>query len=287
MKPTPQPERAPAAQTPSGNYTFAYCIIFLRNAGERLRAIKLTMDEYGISLPVAREWVDSVQLIRDRIDMTPARKTLEEYPCDMRDIQDQVECRISHWPAPLTAAQSRIAEQAKEIAQLKAQFQTDGNRIEYIQMQLTQSKAENEKFEARNMALEKERDEWKGESLVRDGELSAVDETVAFLRQQLAQSEQRATAAEKGAQKQSDEAVRLVIEHWRNRTLKVIDERDAALARATVAEGRVRELEKALSHLIRQCKSDGWHEGHLKFARAALHHAPGDRQDVPAREGEG
>lgn len=135
-------------------------------------------------------------------------------------------------------------------------------------------------------------------------------------RQQLAQSEQRATAAEeklRTEQEETGEAWEILAASFPTIQVDCDDQLiaarficetyEAALARATVAEGRVRELEEcgelhglygyissADTLLLPNANIKSWVEGlqsMAEMARAALRPSPGDRQDVPAREGEG
>lgn len=81
------------------NLNTAWCILFLRNGGERIRAIKLAMDIFQISLPQARDWVDNLKLVRTKIDMSLQRKIQEEYPSSYNpEISDEVQLSASHWP---------------------------------------------------------------------------------------------------------------------------------------------------------------------------------------------
>lgn len=84
------------------NLNFAYCVLFLRNAGERIRAIRLTMDVLGIGFAAARQWVDSVHIRSEKIDKSAVRALAAENPCFMfkHELEDDYELRVSHWPEP-------------------------------------------------------------------------------------------------------------------------------------------------------------------------------------------
>lgn len=81
-----------------GSFNFAYSILFLRNAGERIRAIRLAMDALGIGFKEAREWVDSVHIRSVKEDRSAARAMFAENPCDKEEVEDGFELRVSHWP---------------------------------------------------------------------------------------------------------------------------------------------------------------------------------------------
>lgn len=73
----------------AGVTNLAYIVIFLRNGGERLRAIWLAKSTLGIEIREAKEWVDSVKLIRG-----PMPELLPEYPPQERTAP----MVASHWP---------------------------------------------------------------------------------------------------------------------------------------------------------------------------------------------
>lgn len=76
-----------------GAKNLAYIVIFLRNGGERLRAIWLTTKTLGVEIKEASEWVDSVRLIDE-----PAPELLPETP--PRNVE--VVKTASHWPPTVT-----------------------------------------------------------------------------------------------------------------------------------------------------------------------------------------
>lgn len=83
-----------------GQFNFAWIIIYLRNGGERIRAIMLARDALGITLTEAREWVDSVKLNRRLVSRESNRKLHAEYPGGISEeqLRDYLECEVSHWP---------------------------------------------------------------------------------------------------------------------------------------------------------------------------------------------
>ena len=83
-----------------GQFNFAWCIMYLRNGGERIRAIMLARDALGITLTQAREWVDSVKLNRKLVSMEAHRKMHDEYPGGISEdqLRDYLEYEVSHWP---------------------------------------------------------------------------------------------------------------------------------------------------------------------------------------------
>ena len=86
---------SPASCSPFAGVTnLAYIVIFLRNGGERLRAIWLAKSMLGIEIREAKEWVDSVKLIRG-----PMPELLPEYPPQERTAP----MVASHWPPTVEA----------------------------------------------------------------------------------------------------------------------------------------------------------------------------------------
>lgn len=81
-------------------HNVAYICIFLKNSGEKFRAIVLAHDVFGCTLAEARVWLDSVRWARVKIDKSKARKLHKEYPCFMwpEELEDSWEYRISHFP---------------------------------------------------------------------------------------------------------------------------------------------------------------------------------------------
>jgi len=76
-----------------GATNLAYIVIFLRNSGERLRAIWLAKNTLNIEIKEAAEWVDSVRLINE-----PTRDLLPETP--PRNMKPSK--TASHWPPTVT-----------------------------------------------------------------------------------------------------------------------------------------------------------------------------------------
>jgi hypothetical protein len=62
-----------------GSNNLAYIIIFLRNGGERLRAIWLAKNTLNLSNREAADWVDSVELISEPREHEP-RKVASHWP---------------------------------------------------------------------------------------------------------------------------------------------------------------------------------------------------------------
>lgn len=58
------------------NPNFQYVIHFLKNAGERLRAIRLTVDVAGISIKEAKDWVDGLKWRPKETNVFEIRKSL-------------------------------------------------------------------------------------------------------------------------------------------------------------------------------------------------------------------
>jgi hypothetical protein len=83
-----------------GQFNFAWCIIFLKNSGERARAIMLAKDALGVSLMEASEWVNTVAINRRVVSRESNRKLHAEYPASINkeELRDFLECEISHWP---------------------------------------------------------------------------------------------------------------------------------------------------------------------------------------------
>lgn len=79
----------------AGVTNLAYIVIFLRNGGERLRAIWLTMRTLKIEMREAKEWVDSVKLVQG-----PLPELLPEWPPVEREAPAMV---ASHWPPTVEA----------------------------------------------------------------------------------------------------------------------------------------------------------------------------------------
>jgi len=77
----------------AGATNLAYIVIFLRNGGERLRAIWLAKSTLGISTKEATEWVDSVSLIT-----APVPELLPEIPPRKVELVKTA----SHWPPTVT-----------------------------------------------------------------------------------------------------------------------------------------------------------------------------------------
>ena len=48
------------ALTLVNNSNFRYCVLFLRNSGEKIRAIRLVIDVANLSLVDARQWVEQL-----------------------------------------------------------------------------------------------------------------------------------------------------------------------------------------------------------------------------------
>lgn len=83
---------------------FAEIVIFLRNGGERMRAIKLAHVALGVPIREAAAWVDSVRWVRTPAPLSAeARRVREEYPTDDLPEADAVERGPSHWPASIPA----------------------------------------------------------------------------------------------------------------------------------------------------------------------------------------
>lgn len=76
-----------------GMKNLAYIVIFLRNGGERLRAIWLAKSALKIEIKEASEWVDSVSLINE-----PTPDLLPETPPRKVDVVKTA----SHWPPTVT-----------------------------------------------------------------------------------------------------------------------------------------------------------------------------------------
>ena len=76
-----------------GANNLAYLAIFLRNGGERLRAIWLVKNTLNIELGEAKRWVDEVQLVD-----APAPEFLPEFP--PRVIEPAKVA--NHWPPSVT-----------------------------------------------------------------------------------------------------------------------------------------------------------------------------------------
>ncbi len=76
-----------------GAKNLAYIVIFLRNGGERLRAIWLAKNALKIGLEEAKEWVDSVSLVTE-----PTPDLLPEIP--PRNVEPVK--TASHWPPTVT-----------------------------------------------------------------------------------------------------------------------------------------------------------------------------------------
>ena len=67
-----------------GMKNLAYIVIFLRNGGERLRAIWLAKSALKIEIKEASEWVDSVSLVNE-----PAPDLLPEIPPRNVEVSDR------------------------------------------------------------------------------------------------------------------------------------------------------------------------------------------------------
>ena len=74
------------------NINFVYIIIFLRNGGERLRAIWLAKNYFDIDLIEAKRWVETVSL-KKRTELTGVNWNLEILPMHLADTKE-----VSHWP---------------------------------------------------------------------------------------------------------------------------------------------------------------------------------------------
>lgn len=89
-----------------GDECFAYCVMFLKNSGERIRAIYLAKKALGIDFNAARAWVDALKMDRIKTEPTEGqKKTFAEYPT--HPIPEELEVRImlkaNHWPHPRRA----------------------------------------------------------------------------------------------------------------------------------------------------------------------------------------
>jgi len=98
---SPLPDAPETADCPSascspfaGVTNLAYIVIFLRNGGERLRAIWLAKKTLGLEIKEAAAWVDSVKLIPE-----PMPELLPEYP----PADHRVGMVASHWPPTVEA----------------------------------------------------------------------------------------------------------------------------------------------------------------------------------------
>lgn len=87
---TPNPDFA-------GKIQLAYIVIFLRNSGERIRAIWLAKQALNLSLKEAKDWVESVNLING-----PSVKYLNHVSGECE--QTLPAQTVSHWPANVTTA---------------------------------------------------------------------------------------------------------------------------------------------------------------------------------------
>lgn len=87
-----------------GMKNLAYIVIFLRNGGERLRAIWLAKSALKIKIKEASEWVDSVSLVNE-----PTPDLLPETP--PRNVE--VVKTASHWP-PTVTERMKSKKQNKE-----------------------------------------------------------------------------------------------------------------------------------------------------------------------------
>lgn len=84
-----------------GSRNLAYIVIFLRNGGERLRAIWLAKNTLGIEISEARDWVDTVKLVNE-----PTPEFLPELPPRKPEIVKTAD----HWP-PTVEARMKLNNQ--------------------------------------------------------------------------------------------------------------------------------------------------------------------------------
>jgi hypothetical protein len=79
----------------------AWIVVFLRNGGERLRAIWLAKNAMNITIRQAIDWVDSVKIVHKWESREEARKQAKEFPSlhtHDEDLQDFKYYEVSHWP---------------------------------------------------------------------------------------------------------------------------------------------------------------------------------------------
>lgn len=87
------------------NHNLAYIVIFLRNGGEKLRAIWLSHKALNITISEAKDWVETVKLDRVLLSGEDVRKRYAEAPWGASDgeLEDYYEYQVSHWPESIRA----------------------------------------------------------------------------------------------------------------------------------------------------------------------------------------